>query len=79
MEEVGLELREEYIGSVPREAIAAERERLSGLLQPPTALLASNDIVACGDIEIYANLKSVSRMSFLSSGWMMEFAASIIR
>ncbi|WP_379135050.1 LacI family DNA-binding transcriptional regulator [Paenibacillus sp. sgz500958] len=59
MEEAGLPLREEYICSVPREEIAAEIKRLMSLKQPPTALLAANDI-ALAEILKYANRNSIS-------------------
>lgn len=45
MEELGLPLRDEYVASVPKEGISAELDRLLDLSEPPTALLAANDIV----------------------------------
>ncbi|WP_410514395.1 LacI family DNA-binding transcriptional regulator [Paenibacillus sp. BR2-3] len=59
MEEAGLRLNEEYICSVSREDIEAELTRLLALPEPPTALLASNDIVLA-EILKYVNLRSVS-------------------
>jgi LacI family transcriptional regulator, kdg operon repressor len=59
MEEAGLPLNEEYICSVPREQIAAELKRLLELPEPPTALLASNDIVLA-EILKYVNRSPVS-------------------
>ncbi|MFF2909605.1 LacI family DNA-binding transcriptional regulator [Paenibacillus sp. NPDC057934] len=59
MEEAGLELREEYIVSAARENISAELDRLTALPQPPTAVLAANDIVLA-EILKYANRQSVS-------------------
>ncbi|GGF78719.1 LacI family transcriptional regulator [Paenibacillus albidus] len=58
IEEAGLTLHEEYISSVRREELAAEVDRLLGLPQPPTALLASNDI-ALAEILKAANRKGI--------------------
>ncbi len=65
MEEAGLTLHEGYVCSVPKEELAAELERLLGLPQPPTALLAANDI-ALAEILKYANRKSISIPNQLS-------------
>ena len=65
MEEAGLPLNEEYICSVTREEIAAEVKRLLGLPQPPTALLASNDIVLAEILKV-VNLSSVTIPADLS-------------
>jgi len=59
MEEAGFKLREEYICSVPREEIAAGVKALLALEYPPTALLASNDIVLA-EILKYANREGIS-------------------
>ncbi|WP_301629347.1 LacI family DNA-binding transcriptional regulator [Paenibacillus apis] len=45
MLEAGLPLREEYLISVPAEEVADSLEQLLALPEPPTALLAGNDIV----------------------------------
>lgn len=45
MEETGLPLREEYLVSAPAEEIAARLSELLALREPPTALIAGNDIV----------------------------------
>ncbi|MCL6602510.1 MAG: LacI family transcriptional regulator [Paenibacillus sp.] len=65
MEEAGLSLNEKYICSVPREEIAAEVKRLLELSEPPTALLASNDIVLA-EILKYANKQAISIPNDLS-------------
>lgn len=59
IEEAGLELREEYIGSAAKENIAAELDRLLALPEPPTAVLAANDIVLA-EILKYANREAVA-------------------
>lgn len=59
MEEAGLPLHEEYICSVRREDLATELERLLALPQPPTALLATNDITLA-EILKYANRNSIA-------------------
>jgi len=59
IEEAGLMLSEEYISSVPREEIGSQVKRMMELPQPPTALLASNDIVLA-EILKYANHHSIS-------------------
>lgn len=59
IEESGLALQEEYICSVPREELASELERLLALPQPPTALLATNDITLA-EILKYANRHTIS-------------------
>lgn len=43
--EAGLPLREEYLISVPAEEVAVRLEELLSLPEPPTALIAGNDIV----------------------------------
>lgn len=45
MEEAGLSVRDAYLGSASMEEIGAELERLLSLPEPPSALLASNDLV----------------------------------
>jgi len=45
LEEAGLEVRPELIGSAPMDGIGAELERMLALPEPPSAILASNDIV----------------------------------
>lgn len=45
MLEAGLPLREEYLISVPAEEVADSLEQLLSLPEPPTALIAGNDIV----------------------------------
>lgn len=59
MEEGGLKLHEEYICSVPKEDIASEVKRLLELPQPPTALIAANDIVLA-EVLKYANRSSIT-------------------
>lgn len=58
IEEAGIALREEYICSVPKEELAAGLERLLALPEPPTALLATNDITLA-EILKYANRNSI--------------------
>jgi LacI family kdg operon repressor len=45
MDESGLRIRDEYIRSVPKEDIQKTMEKLLQLQDPPTAILAGNDIV----------------------------------
>ncbi|MGF7046470.1 LacI family kdg operon repressor [Paenibacillus sp. DS2015] len=45
MEECGLKIRDEYIRSVPKEDIQGTMAKLLHLQDPPTAILAGNDIV----------------------------------
>ncbi|ASA23654.1 LacI family DNA-binding transcriptional regulator [Paenibacillus donghaensis] len=65
MEEAGLPLREDYICAAPKEELAASLERLLALPQPPTALLASNDI-SLAEILKYANRRSIAIPAQLS-------------
>ena len=44
MEEAGLPVRPEWIGSAPMEGIGAELARMLALPEPPSAILAANDI-----------------------------------
>ncbi|WP_379143361.1 LacI family DNA-binding transcriptional regulator [Paenibacillus sp. sgz500992] len=59
MEDAGLALNEQYMRSVPREEIASALDALLALPQPPTALLAANDLVL-GEILKYANRHSIA-------------------
>ncbi|OKP97258.1 LacI family DNA-binding transcriptional regulator [Paenibacillus sp. P46E] len=59
MEEAGLRMNDEYVRSVPRESIASALDELLSLPQPPTALLAANDLVL-GEILKYANRHSIA-------------------
>ncbi|SET67305.1 LacI family DNA-binding transcriptional regulator [Paenibacillus sp. NFR01] len=59
VEEEGLVRSEEYVVSVPREEISAALGRLLRLPQPPTALLAANDLVL-GEILKYANREAIA-------------------
>lgn len=59
LEEAGLPLREAYICGVPREEAAAAVEHLLSLPEPPTALLAGNDI-ALAEVLKFANRSGVS-------------------
>jgi LacI family kdg operon repressor len=59
MEDNQLPIQEQYICSAPREQIAGVLDQLLHLPQPPTALLASNDIVLA-EILKYANAKGLS-------------------
>lgn len=60
IEEAGLEWREEYVCSAPREEMGEALERrLLSLPEPPTALLAANDI-ALAEMLKYANRRSMS-------------------
>lgn len=45
MEEAGLPLREEYLVSAPAQEIGARLSELMALPEPPTSLIAGNDIV----------------------------------
>lgn len=45
MDECGLKVREDYIRSVPKEDIQKTMEQLLQMQEPPTAILAGNDIV----------------------------------
>lgn len=59
MEEAGITLREEYICSVSKEELATGLEHLLALPEPPTALLATNDITLA-EILKYANRNAIS-------------------
>lgn len=59
MEEAGITLREEYICSVSKEELASGLEHLLALPEPPTALLATNDITLA-EILKYANRNAIS-------------------
>lgn len=59
MEELGLPLRQEYMHSVPREGISATLDRLFALEEPPTALLAGNDIVLAEVLQ-FVNARGLS-------------------
>lgn len=59
MEEAGVPLNDLYMRSVSREEISAALDELLGLPQPPTALLAANDLVL-GEILKYANRHSIA-------------------
>lgn len=59
MEDAGLALNEQYMRSVSREEIASALDALLALPQPPTALLAANDLVL-GEILKYANRHSIA-------------------
>ncbi|BCG60344.1 LacI family DNA-binding transcriptional regulator [Paenibacillus sp. URB8-2] len=59
VEEVGQEWREEYVCSAPRDGMSEALERLLSLPQPPTALLAANDI-ALAEVLKYANKHDLS-------------------
>ncbi|MEK4850503.1 LacI family DNA-binding transcriptional regulator [Paenibacillus sp. FSL H7-0756] len=65
MEEAGLPLLDSYMRSVSREDIASAMDELLQLPQPPTALLAANDLVL-GEILKYANRNAISIPSQLS-------------
>lgn len=65
MEEEGLLLNEQYMRSVAREEIAAALNEMLQLPQPPTALLAANDLVL-GEILKYANRHSIAIPAQLS-------------
>lgn len=54
IEESGLSIREEFLASVPAEDISSVLEQLLALPDPPTALIAGNDIVL-GEILKAAN------------------------
>ncbi|WP_058302635.1 LacI family DNA-binding transcriptional regulator [Gorillibacterium timonense] len=57
MEEAGLPVREAYLGSAPKEEIGAELERMFSLPEPPTAMLASNDLVLAEILKAANRLK----------------------
>lgn len=57
--EAGLPLREEYLTSVPTEEVADRLEQLLSLPEPPTALIAGNDIV------LKEVLKAANRLSLI--------------
>jgi LacI family transcriptional regulator, kdg operon repressor len=59
MEEAGLPLQDAYMRSVPREEIAIALDELLRLPQPPTALIAANDLVL-GEILKYANRNAIA-------------------
>ncbi|WP_342562498.1 LacI family DNA-binding transcriptional regulator [Paenibacillus sp. FSL R7-0345] len=59
MEEAGLPLNERYMRSVSREQISAALDDLLSGPQPPTALIAANDLVL-GEILKYANRNSIA-------------------
>lgn len=59
MEEAGLPLQDVYMRSIPREEIASALDELLGLPEPPTALLAANDLVL-GEILKYANRNAIA-------------------
>ncbi|UQZ32980.1 LacI family transcriptional regulator [Paenibacillus sp. PK3_47] len=59
MEEAGVPLNDLYMRSVPREEISAALDELLRLPQPPTALLAANDLVL-GEILKYANRHAIA-------------------
>ncbi|MFD1772863.1 LacI family DNA-binding transcriptional regulator [Paenibacillus rhizophilus] len=59
VEEAGQEWREEYVCSAHREGMSEALERLLSLPQPPTALLAANDI-ALAEMLKYANKHALS-------------------
>lgn len=65
MEDANLTLNEQYMRSVPREEIASALDVLLALPQPPTALLAANDLVL-GEILKYANRQAIAIPSQLS-------------
>lgn len=58
MEEYQLPIKEQYICSAPRDGIATVLKGLLDLPEPPTALLASNDIVLA-EILKFANMNSL--------------------
>ncbi|MBJ8192363.1 substrate-binding domain-containing protein, partial [Bacillus cereus] len=58
LEEHGLPFREEYMRSVPREEIQQTLKELFQLPEPPTALLAGNDIVLAEALK-YVNARRI--------------------